>query len=85
MHYSNKAIKDYWFTSGGIIVDNFAIAIKNYLDCELFVAGLNVGSVAIYLGVVLLGVQAGDVLLFLSMAFQHWQILLCTNSLLLFI
>ena len=65
-----KAINDNWVTSGGPNVDAFEIALQQFLDLPVFVAGLNSGTAAIHLGLVLLGVQAGDVVLCQSMTFS---------------
>lgn len=68
--FVQNAINDNWVTSGGHNVDAFEIALQQFLDLPIFVAGLNSGTAAIHLGLVLLGVQSGDVVLCQSMTFS---------------
>jgi dTDP-4-amino-4,6-dideoxygalactose transaminase len=65
-----NAISNNWVTSGEPDVDAFEIALQNFLELPIFVTGLSSGTAAIHLGLVLLGVQAGDVVLCQSMTFS---------------
>ena len=69
-HYVQEALANHWITTGGPPVAAFECAIANYLENTVWVAALNSGTAAIHLGLILLGVQAGDVVLCQSMTFS---------------
>ena len=70
LQYKNKAFVDNWAASVSPNVDNFEKDIENYLNRELYVGGLNSGTAAIHLGLVLLVEQAGDTVLCQSITFS---------------
>lgn len=57
-------------TTDGSNVDAFEENLQEYLDRNVFVAALNSGTAAIHLGLILLGVKAGDEVLCQSMTFS---------------
>ncbi|MFV8362127.1 DegT/DnrJ/EryC1/StrS family aminotransferase [Flavobacterium sp. ZT3P35] len=68
--YIHEALTTHWITTGGPHVDAFELALENCLGNEVHVGALSSGTAAIHLGLVLLGVQAGDVVLCQSMTFS---------------
>ena len=68
--YIHEALTTHWITTGGPHVDAFELALENCLGNEAHVGALSSGTAAIHLGLVLLGVQAGDVVLCQSMTFS---------------
>ena len=68
--YIHEALTTHWITTGGPHVDAFEQALENCLGNEVHVGALSSGTAAIHLGLVLLGVQAGDVVLCQSMTFS---------------
>ncbi|MFV8333131.1 DegT/DnrJ/EryC1/StrS family aminotransferase [Flavobacterium sp. GSP14] len=68
--YIHEALTTHWITTGGPHVDAFEQALENCLGNEAHVGALSSGTAAIHLGLVLLGVQAGDVVLCQSMTFS---------------
>ena len=70
LQFVQNAINNNWVTSGGSDVDAFEIALQHFLEGPSFVTGLSSGTAAIHLGLILLGVQAGDVVLCQSMTFS---------------
>ena len=70
LQFVQNALSSNWVTSGGPDVDAFEIALQHFLEPPGFVTGLSSGTAAIHIGLVLLGVQAGDVVLCQSMTFS---------------
>ena len=68
--YIHEALTTHWITTGGPHVDVFELALENCLGNEAHVGALSSGTAAIHLGLVLLGVQTGDVVLCQSMTFS---------------
>ncbi len=68
--YVQEALATHWITTGGPHVDAFEKALENYLGNEVHVGALSSGTAAIHLGLILLGVQAGDEVLCQSMTFS---------------
>jgi dTDP-4-amino-4,6-dideoxygalactose transaminase len=70
MKYIREAFSSNWITSGGPNVDAFENALENYLENQAFVGALSSGTAAIHLGLILLGVKAGDAVICQSMTFS---------------
>lgn len=68
--YIRKAFSDNWITSGGPNVDTFEEEIEAFLGEDVFVAGLNSGTSAVHLGLILLDVKAGDEVICQSLTFS---------------
>ena len=68
--YIQEALETNWITTGGPNVDAFEQALENYLGNQAHVGALSSGTAAIHLGLILLGVQAGDEVLCQSMTFS---------------
>ncbi|MBB1194903.1 pyridoxal phosphate-dependent aminotransferase [Flavobacterium sp. SOK18b] len=68
--YIQEALASHWITTGGAHVVAFESALANYLGNNVHVTALNTGTAGIHLGLILLGVQAGDVVLCQSMTFS---------------
>ena len=68
--YIQEALATHWITTGGPNVDTFEQALENYFGNEAHVGALNSGTAAIHLGLILIGVQAGDEVLCQSMTFS---------------
>ena len=68
--YIQEALATHWITTGGPNVDAFEQALENYLGNQAHVGALSSGTAAIHLGLILLGVQAGDEVLCQSMTFS---------------
>lgn len=68
--YIQEALASQWITTGGPNVDAFERSLENYLGNNVHVTALNTGTAGIHLGLILLGVQAGDVVLCQSMTFS---------------
>lgn len=58
--YIHDALKSNWITSGGSNVDQFESKLQNYFGCENFIVALNLGTSAIHLSLILLGIKADD-------------------------
>ena len=65
-----EALATHWITTGGPNVDAFEKDLENYLGNQAHVGALSSGTAAIHLGLILLGVQAGDEVLCQSMTFS---------------
>ena len=65
-----EALATHWITTGGPNVDAFEQALENYFGNEAHVGALSSGTAAIHLGLILLGVQAGDEVICQSMTFS---------------
>ncbi len=68
--YIQEALLQNSISTGGEQVNGFEEDLEQYLGQGSFVAGLNSGTSAIHLGLVLLGVQAGDEVLCQSFTFS---------------
>ena len=68
--YIQEALATHWITTGGPNVDAFEKDLENYLGNQAHVGALSSGTAAIHLGLILLGVQAGDEVICQSMAFS---------------
>lgn len=68
--YIKEAFESNWIAPLGPNVTNFEKDLENYLDQPVFVSALSSGTAAIHLGLVLLGVKAGDEVLCQSMTFS---------------
>ena len=68
--YVQEAFEDNWVSLGGPNVNSLEDDLEKYLGEEIFVGALNSGTAAIHLGLVLLGVKAGDEVICQSMTFS---------------
>ena len=68
--YVQEAFVSNWVTVGGPNVNSFEQDLEHYLSNNVFVGGLNSGTAAIHLGLILLGVRAGDEVICQSMTFS---------------
>jgi dTDP-4-amino-4,6-dideoxygalactose transaminase len=67
--YVQEAFNTNWVTLIGANLNGFEQNLEGYLDGNVFAAALSSGTAAIHLGLVLLGVRAGDSVLCQSMTF----------------
>ncbi len=67
--YINEAFDSNWIAPLGKNVDAFEEDLKNYIDPTVFVTALSSGTAAIHLGLLLLGIKAGDEVLCQSLTF----------------
>ena len=70
IEYIQKAFSDNWVTTSGPNIDDFEVAIENYLNHNSHVAAINSGTSAIHLGLMLLGIKPQDVVICQSMTFS---------------
>jgi len=68
-HYINAAFESNWVAPLGPNVSGFETDLECYLQQNSHVAALSSGTAALHLGLVLLGVKAGDIVLCQSMTF----------------
>jgi dTDP-4-amino-4,6-dideoxygalactose transaminase len=68
--YLQDAFDSNWISSEGNNLIGFESDLENYLDKEVFVCALSSGTAAIHLGLILLGVKAGDEVICQSMTFS---------------
>lgn len=68
--YVKEAFDTNWVAPLGPNVSGFENDIENFLEQEVFVAALSSGTAAIHLGLILLGVQAGDEVICQSFTFS---------------
>jgi dTDP-4-amino-4,6-dideoxygalactose transaminase len=68
--YIQEAFDANWIASEGSNLDGFEQDIENYMDDAVHVGALSSGTAAIHLGLILLGVQAGDEVICQSMTFS---------------
>jgi dTDP-4-amino-4,6-dideoxygalactose transaminase len=68
--YVNEAFDSNWVAPLGPNVDNLEQDIARYLGEGVYVTALSSGTAAIHLGLVMLGVQAGDEVICQSMTFS---------------
>jgi dTDP-4-amino-4,6-dideoxygalactose transaminase len=69
-HYIQEAFDANWVAPLGPNVNGFEQDLESYLETNTHVAALSSGTAAIHLGLILLGVQAGDLVLCQSMTFS---------------
>jgi dTDP-4-amino-4,6-dideoxygalactose transaminase len=69
-HYIQEAFNANWIAPLGPNVNGFEQDLENYLGNQSHVGALSSGTAAIHLGLILLGVQAGDVVLCQTMTFS---------------
>lgn len=69
-HYIQEAFDTNWVAPLGPNVTGFEHDLELYLGGDVFVGALSSGTAAIHLGLILLGVQAGDEVLCQSMTFS---------------
>ena len=70
LKYIHEAFDSNWVAPLGANVDGFELDLENYLQENSNVAVLNSGTAAIHLGLMLLGVQAGDEVICQSLTFS---------------
>lgn len=70
LKYINSAFENNWVAPLGPNVSGFELDLERYLNNEIHVAALSSGTAAIHLGLILLGVSAGDEVLCQSMTFS---------------
>ena len=68
--YVQEAFAPNWVAPEGPNLSGFEHDLENYLDSSCFVCALSSGTAAIHLGLILLGVQAGDEVICQSMTFS---------------
>ncbi len=69
LSYIHEAFEANWIAPLGPNVNSLEDDIQNYLSNDVFVGALSSGTAALHLGLILLGVQAGDEVLCQSMTF----------------
>lgn len=69
-HYIKEAFDANWVAPLGPNVTGFENDLEQYLNQNVFVGALSSGTAAIHLGLILLGVQAGDEVICQSMTFS---------------
>ncbi|AFL97065.1 DegT/DnrJ/EryC1/StrS aminotransferase family protein [Ornithobacterium rhinotracheale] len=67
--YINEAFEQNWVAPLGPNVNGFEEDLRNFLGGKVHVAGLSAGTAALHLGLILLGVKAGDEVICQSMTF----------------
>jgi dTDP-4-amino-4,6-dideoxygalactose transaminase len=70
LKYIQYALAKNWVAPGGPHVDGFEQDLEIYLNQNVFVCTLSSGTAAIHLGLILLGVKAGDSVICQSMTFS---------------
>lgn len=68
--YVNEAFETNWVAPLGPNVNGFEHDLEKYLDQNVFVGALSSGTAALHLGLILLGVKAGDEVICQSMTFS---------------
>ncbi len=68
--YVQEAFDSNWISTEGFHLADLENDLENYLGQNCFVGALNSGTAAIHLGLVLLGVKAGDEVICQSMTFS---------------
>ncbi|GER60158.1 pyridoxal phosphate-dependent aminotransferase [Patiriisocius marinus] len=68
--FVNEAFDTNWVAPLGPNVNNFEVDIQEYLKEDVHVAALSSGTAALHLGLILLGVTAGDEVICQSMTFS---------------
>ena len=69
-NYVNEAFETNWVAPLGPNVNGFEKDLETYLGNNSYVGALSSGTAAIHLGLILLGVQAGDAVICQSMTFS---------------
>jgi len=69
-NYIQEAFDENWVAPLGPNVNGFEQDLEGYLDNQVHVGALSSGTAAIHLGLILLGVQAGDEVVCQSMTFS---------------
>ncbi|MDI5895608.1 DegT/DnrJ/EryC1/StrS family aminotransferase [Flavobacterium algoritolerans] len=69
-NYVNEAFATNWVAPLGPNVNGFESDLENYLQADVKVGALSSGTAAIHLGLIILGVQAGDEVICQSMTFS---------------
>lgn len=69
-HYVKEAFDTNWVAPLGPNVTGFEEDLEGFLNDDVFVAALSSGTAAIHLGLILLGVQAGDEVICQSFTFS---------------
>lgn len=69
-HYVKEAFDTNWVAPLGPNVSGFEQDLEDYLNDNVFAAALSSGTAAIHLGLILLGVQAGDEVICQSFTFS---------------
>ncbi len=69
-NYIQEAFDANWVAPLGPNVTNFELDLETYLNNEVYVGVLSSGTAAIHLGLILLGVQAGEEVICQSMTFS---------------
>ena len=70
LYYIKKVFKDNWIATEGTNIIGFESDLENYLKEGVQVGALNSGTAALHLGLILLGVKAGDEVLCQTMTFS---------------
>src|SRR5690554_3668859 len=70
LKYIQQAFDANWIAPLGPNVESFEKDLENYLGNDVHVAALSAGTAALHLGLILLGVQAGDEVICQSMTFS---------------
>jgi dTDP-4-amino-4,6-dideoxygalactose transaminase len=68
--FVKDAIDSNWISPAGANIYGFEQDLENYIGQDCFVGALSSGTAAIHLGLILLGVQAGDEVICQSMTFS---------------
>jgi dTDP-4-amino-4,6-dideoxygalactose transaminase len=68
--FINEAFDSNWVAPLGPNVNGFEIDLERYLNQDVFVGALSSGSAAIHLGLIILGVKAGDEVICQSFTFS---------------
>jgi dTDP-4-amino-4,6-dideoxygalactose transaminase len=68
--YVQKTFVANWISSEGPNLTEFEQDLENYLGKEVYISALSSGTAVIHLGLILLGVQAGDTVICQSMTFS---------------
>ena len=70
LDFVTEAFRSNWVAPLGPNVDGFETDLQNFLGTNMHVAALSSGTAAVHLGLILLGVQAGDEVICQSMTFS---------------
>ncbi len=70
MKWVEEAFREDWFVPLGPNVDEFEIRLAQFLDTDKPVVALSAGTAAIHLGLVMLGIEAGDEVLCQDLTFS---------------
>ncbi len=70
LEFINEAFDSNWVAPLGPNVNGFEIDLERYLNKDVFVGALSSGTAAIHLGLVILGVKAGDEVICQSFTFS---------------